>query len=129
MITVDTHVVFWLALAPEELSPTAHTVIAQERQRDGLAISCQTLWELSMLVTRKRIRMKTSLLDFLETVERHFTVLPVTSSIAVHAEQFSDQYPKDPSDRIIGATALVHGMRLVTKDARIHSSKEVNCVW
>jgi PIN domain nuclease of toxin-antitoxin system len=129
LITVDTHVVFWLADAPEKLSPAAHTAIAEERQRDGLAISCQTLWELSMLLTRRRIHMKTSLLDFLESVERHFIVLPLTSAIAGRAEQFSDEYPKDPSDRIIGATALVHGMRLVTKDGRIHSSKEVDCVW
>jgi PIN domain nuclease of toxin-antitoxin system len=38
-------------------------------------------------------------------------------------------YPKDPADRIIGATALVEGLELVTADAQIRSSQAVATVW
>jgi hypothetical protein len=33
------------------------------------------------------------------------------------------------ADRIIGATALVHGMSLVTRDERIRESGELPCAW
>jgi len=42
---------------------------------------------------------------------------------------FSQQYPKNPTDRLIGATALAHELPLVTKDSQIHSSGEVRCIW
>lgn len=82
-----------------------------------------------MLIARGRVNVKTSLRDFLQAVERNCTVLPVTSAIAERAVQFSERYPSDPTDRIIGATASIHGVRLVTKDKGIRRSGEVDCVW
>ena len=129
MILLDTHVVIWLAEMPEELSLRAREAIVQERQDDGLAISDKSLWELAHLIARGRIVVKTSLRDFLRAVERNFTVLPVTAAIAERSVTFSEGYPKDPTDRLIGATAVVHGLRLLTKDVLIHGSKEVDCIW
>jgi PIN domain nuclease of toxin-antitoxin system len=129
VILVDTHTTIWLAEAPEELSKRAHEAIRLERQIDGLAISDKTLWELAMAISRGRLIVRTSVRDFLQIVEHNFTVLPITSAIAERSVLFSDQYPKDPTDRIIGATALVHGMKLITRDKRIRASREVDCIW
>ena len=129
MILVDTHTTIWLAEAPEELSPRAYEAIRLERQIDGVAISDKTLWELAMAISKGRLVVKTSLLDFLRAVERNFTVLPITSTIADRSVRFTDHFPRDPSDRIIGATAVVHGMKLITRDKRIRASKEVDCIW
>jgi PIN domain nuclease of toxin-antitoxin system len=129
MVVLDTHVVLWLAQSPEDLSEAAHQAISEQRRRDGLAISCQTLWELSMLISRGRVRVAISLADFLEAVELNFHVLPVTGKIAERAMRFSESYPNDPTDQIIGATAVVHGLPLLTKDGPIRASGEVNCVW
>jgi len=129
VILVDTHTTIWLAEAPEELSKKAHEAIRLERQIDGLAISDKTLWELAMVISRGRLVVRTTMRDFLQVVERNFTVLPITSAIAERSVMFSDRYPKDPTDRIIGATALVHGVKLVTRDKRIRASKEVDCIW
>ena len=38
-------------------------------------------------------------------------------------------YPKDPADRIIGATALVEGISLVTADEDIRKSKALRTIW
>jgi PIN domain nuclease of toxin-antitoxin system len=38
-------------------------------------------------------------------------------------------YPKDPSDRIIGATALVEGLSLLTADREIRKSRAVPTIW
>ena len=129
MILLDTHAVLWLAETPHLLSPRAHEAIRVARQSDGLAVSDKTLWELAMLIDRERATIKTSLRDFLQTVEIYFTILPITAAIAEQSMRFSDQYSKDPADQIIGATALVHGLQLVTRDQQIRNSGEVPCLW
>jgi len=129
VILLDTHAVLWLAQAPELLSDAAEDAIVSERRRDGVAIAGQSLWELAMLIARKRIKVKTSTRDFLHEVERYMTVLPVTAAIAERSVQFSGRYPKDPTDRLIGATAAVHGLKLITQDRAMRRSGEVECVW
>ena len=42
---------------------------------------------------------------------------------------FSARYPDDPADRVIGATALVEGIPLVTADDAVLRSKEVPTIW
>jgi len=129
VILLDTHVVVWLAEMPEELSVGAVAALRRERGRDGLAISDQSLWELAWAIAKGRMRVLGSVGDFLGTVERTFTVLPVTAAVAEQAASLSELYPKDPVDRVIGATALVHGIELITRDVRIRASGEVPCVW
>ena len=129
MIVLDTHAVIWLAEWPELLSTAATEAIVSARKADGIAIADKTLWELAMLISRGRVEVRTSLRDFLIEVERNCIVLPVTSAIAERSTQFSPRYPNDPTDQVIGATAVVHGLKLVTKDASIRASGEVDCVW
>ena len=57
------------------------------------------------------------------------TILPITPEIAALATQFPDDYPRDPADRLIGATARAEGMTLVTRDERIRRSSLVRTVW
>jgi PIN domain nuclease of toxin-antitoxin system len=66
---------------------------------------------------------------FLKEVERNLTILPVTGAIAERTLLFSPAYPRDPVDRVIGATALAHSCKLITKDDPIRKSGEVACVW
>jgi PIN domain nuclease of toxin-antitoxin system len=129
VILLDTHVVLWVAQVPDLLSSEAEHAIRVERQRDGVGISDKTFWELAMMISYGRVRVKTSLLHFLRAVEENFTIFPVTAEIANRAVSLSDRYPRDPADRIIGATALVHGLKLVTKDELIGASGEVPVVW
>lgn len=129
MILLDTHVVLWVAQVPDLLSMNAEEAIRVERQRDGVGISDKTLWELAMMISRGRVGVKTSLLNFLRAVEANFTIFPVTAEIADRAASLSSKYPKDPADRIIGATALVHGLKLITKDEGIGASGEVPVIW
>jgi len=129
MILLDTHVVLWVAQVPDLLSMNAEEAIRVERQRDGVGISEKTLWELAMMISSGRVGVKTSLLNFLRAVEENFTIFPVTAEIADRAVSLSPRFPKDPADRIIGATALVHGLKLITKDEGIGASGEVPVIW
>jgi len=129
MILLDTQALAWLALEPEKLSRKAIVAIAQARKETGIAISDKTLWELAMMFSRGRIELEVTLLEFLREVEQFCTVLAVNSAIGARSVQFSRLFPSDPADRVIAATAIVYGLPLITADAAIRKSGEVQCIW
>ena len=129
MILLDTNVVLWLSLQPERLSADATAAIQQARSADGLAIADKTLWEIANLVSLGRIELQASLREVLDSIEQRLAVLPITAAVAERSVLFSRRYPKDPADRIIGATALANGLKLVTADRAIFASGEVPCIW
>jgi PIN domain nuclease of toxin-antitoxin system len=129
VVVLDTHIVIWLAEDPESLSVTATRAIESERESGMLAVSDITVLELARLISRGRVAVRTSMTVFLQSLEQNFTVLPITSAIAERAMSFSAQYPRDPVDRVVGATALAHGAKLITKDEAIRQSGEVDCIW
>ena len=130
MILADTQVVVWLTLEPAKLSRRAASAVSEAlRSGSGNAIAGTTLWELALLAKRDRIRPRIPVREYLRSIEAQFTVLPISAEVAERSVQFSSKYPKDPTDRIIGATALVHGLSLVTADGPIRKSGEVPCIW
>jgi PIN domain nuclease of toxin-antitoxin system len=130
VILVDTHVVVWLAFDQEQISRKARTAIDNARRNgDGLAISDITLLELATLVSKGRIQLDISLESFLQEVEARFVVLPISGRACARAIGLPAAYPKDPADRIIGATALVEGLSLLTADREIRRSKALPTIW
>jgi PIN domain nuclease of toxin-antitoxin system len=130
VILVDTHVVVWLAFDQDQISRKARSAIDDARKNaDGLAISDITLLELATLASKGRIRLDISLESFLQEVESRFVVLPISGRACARAMEFPSSYPKDPADRIIGATALVEGLSLLTADRVIRRSRTVQTIW
>ncbi len=130
MILVDTHVVVWLAFEQEQLSRKARAAIDDARKKgDGLAISDITLLELATLASKGRIHLDISLESFLQEVEARFVVLPISGRACARAIGLPATYPKDPADRIIGATALVEGLSLLTADREIRRFKVLHTIW
>ena len=130
MILVDTHVVVWLALQPERISKKARTAIEDARRTgQGIGISDICLLEISILERKARIRLDSSLETFLLEIEARFIILPITGRICVRAVLLPASYPNDPADRIIGATALVEGVPLVTADEGIRRSNALRTIW
>ena len=130
MILVDTHVVVWLAFDQTRLSKRAKAAIQEARKNgEGLAISDITLLELAMLARKGRVQLEISLESFLREVEERFLVLPISGRVCVRSLTLAEAYPKDPADRVIGATALVEGMILLTADKEIRQSRAVRTIW
>jgi PIN domain nuclease of toxin-antitoxin system len=130
VILVDTHVVIWLAFDQTQLSKNARVAINDARQNGGgLAISDITLLELTTLSNNGRIRLDISLESFLSEVEARFVVLPISGRACVRALGLPAAYPKDPADRIIGATAIVEGLPLLTADREIRRSRALRTIW
>lgn len=129
MILLDTHVVIWLAFQPNKLSKRAKEVIRAARLQGGLAIAGITLLELAWIAENRRVETTLSVESFVRQCASKMTVLPITPEIAARAVSFPESYPKDPQDRLIGATALVEGIQLVSHDRLIKKSGIVPVIW
>ncbi len=129
MILLDTHIAVWLVAEPDKLSKHAKEAIRAARIEGGLAIASITLIELAWLAENGRVTTTLSVESFVRLCASKMTVLPITPEIAARAVSFPDSYPKDPQDRLIGATALVEGIRLITRDKLIKKSGLIPIVW
>jgi len=130
VILLDTHVVIWLARDYQRISAKALLAIEEARKRDrGLAVSCITLVEMARLASYGRIHLTPDAETVVSEVELHFLVLPITGNIALQAFDLPANFPKDPVDRIIAATALIEDIPLITADAQIRRSRAVTTIW
>jgi PIN domain nuclease of toxin-antitoxin system len=127
-LLLDTHVVVrWLCDA-KRLTREQQRVIDQcERRGEHLGVSAITLLEVAILARAGELRIEGQLEEFLETLDRKpFRILPLTPAVAFEAGSLRSL--KDPADRLIAATARVHGLQLVTSDERIVASDVVRTV-
>jgi PIN domain nuclease of toxin-antitoxin system len=130
LILLDTHVILWLAFEEARISKLAAARISGARERgEGLAISDISLFELARAFKRERVRLTISIESALADVETRFPVLPITGEISLRSLSLPENYPRDPVDRIIGATALVEGIPLITADRKIRSSGALTTIW
>ena len=132
MILIDTHVLVWINRSPEKLSRDARRAIERATRADAAAIASITLWELATLVLRGRIRLKAGTVrTFLDEMVQTpgLTVLEIRAEVAALAAQFPADFPGDPADRLIAATARAHRIPLVTSDERIQASPVVETIW
>jgi PIN domain nuclease of toxin-antitoxin system len=130
LILLDTHVVIWLAQDYQRITQAAQAAIKEARKKDrGLAVSCITLVEIARLGSCGRVNLTPDLEAFLSDVEHRFIVLPITSYVAMQAFALPPGYPNDPVDRIIGATALIEDIPLLTADREIRKSRAVPTIW
>lgn len=130
MILLDTNIVLWLAFEPARVSKDTKIAIAQARNNDEpIAVCAITMLEVATLLTKRRIALDVSLEQFLNDIESRFTVLPITARACARIAELPASYPKDPADRIIGATALVEGLTLVTADRDIRRYRSLRTIW
>jgi PIN domain nuclease of toxin-antitoxin system len=131
VILLDTHVLVWLAGDARRLSRAAASAIRRAAASGGIAIASITLWELAMLFARGRLRgpgtAETSIRSIVEATR--VSVREITPDVAALATQFPADFPADPADRLIAATARADGLPLVTSDERIQASPLVKTIW
>lgn len=128
MIVIDTHVLVWWATAGRDQLPLAARRAIVDA--DSIAISAITAWEIGILSARGRIDIGPRPNDWLHEIidANSLIVLPVTIPIAALAAELHEIL-RDPIDCLIAATALTHGVPLVTKDERIQRSGVVATIW
>jgi len=128
---LDTCVIIYDALAPEQLSERAADELNKGRAAGNLACSDITLWEIGMLMSKERLKPAMPPRSFLTDVvaANRLRVLPITPEIAYLASYHADFSHGDPADRIIAATTLLHKASLLTCDIRLRKVKGLKTIW
>ena len=112
-VLLDSHVLHWWAAEPDRLSPVAAEAL---EAADELAVASVSWYELAWLARHDRIAVTVPIRSWLEGLAASVRSLGTTPAIADAAVSLPASFPGDPADRIIYATAIEHGLTLVTKD-------------
>ena len=126
MIVADTHALVWWLGAVPRLSSGARTALDS-----GLVgIPSIVCLEVAMLARRSRIQLPTPVAEWLTDAIAlpNAELLPITIEIAAIAANLWGTL-RDPADLLIVATAVRHGVPLVTKDERIRAAGIVETIW
>jgi PIN domain nuclease of toxin-antitoxin system len=118
-VLLDTHVVHWWSAEPKRASASAREVL---EEADELAVAAITWYELAWLAGHDRIALNVPIRSWLEGLAVQLRTIGITPAIADTAAALAPSFPGDPADRLIYATAIEHGLRLVTKDRAIQKS-------
>jgi PIN domain nuclease of toxin-antitoxin system len=131
VILLDTHVLVWLMGEPEKLSKAAASAIRKARNSEGLSIADATIWELALLLSRGVLQSGGTVENTVRNLvgRSGVSIKPITPEIAALATQFPNDYPRDPIDRLIGATARAEGLALITRDEAIRKSPLLKTIW
>lgn len=131
MIVLDTHVLIWWVDNPNKLSGKAKKAIEEEKSKKGILVSSISVFEIYMLVKKNKLELISNPDVWLGKIESlpFIKFIPVDNKIAAYSVNLPDFYHKDPADRIIIATALNEGVKLITADKKILNYPLVQSIW
>lgn len=124
-VLLDSHVVHWWSAEPRRLSQAASRAL---EQADELAVAAITWFELAWLAEHERIQITIPLRSWLDRLAGHVRTVGITPAVAAAAVTLPTSFPGDPADRLIYATAIENGWRLVTKDRRMRDHRHPRAV-
>jgi PIN domain nuclease of toxin-antitoxin system len=127
---LDTHTLVWAMRAAGELSPAARRALETSTER---CVSAASLYEITYKAGTGKWPEVAPLLGVdLDARLRAdgFEVMPASGAIMQRAGAF-DWAHRDPFDRIIVATALVHDLAVVSKDETLdgNGASEWRRIW
>lgn len=128
-LLLDTHMFLWWYLDQSQLpSKYADILTTVENRREPIALSIATLWEIAKLVQIGKFEINFSLDQWFQEIEEDMglRVLPISARIILDSVRLGTNFPKDPMDQLIAATARCHELRLLTVDDKIIKSGVVS---
>lgn len=123
-LLLDTHIWLWSLLDRARLGRRVRRALGD--QGAELWLSPISVWEFLVLVERGRITLDSDPEHWLDRAFAAAPMLeaPLTHDIARESRRIALPHG-DPADRFIAATARVLGLTLVTADARLAASRDL----
>ena len=117
-LLLDTHIWIWNVGAPDKLKKRVAAAIQDERNE--LWLSPISIWELAILVKKRRIELDDEIGAWVSRALAHatFREAPLTYEVALEVEKIRFSHA-DPADHFIAASARVFDLTLVTADPRL----------
>ena len=121
MILLDTHVLVWLVAGAPLIGPEARREIQSAWTQGAAAVSSFTFWEVALLHSQGRLDLDLPPRSLRQRlVADGLRIVPVEDETAIRSVELgAEGFHADPADRIITATAIIGGYRLVTADREI----------
>lgn len=120
-ILLDTHVFVWIMNDTPLLTKAFKESFKAIFKTRGALLSPMSIWEIGMLVDKKRIEIDMDVLDWVNKaldVPGMF-VCPISPRIAIQSTRLPGEVHLDPVDRLLIATAYEENAALVTCDKKI----------
>lgn len=127
---LDSHVLLWWTLAPEQLSRAQAKILDELTPAAPGYVSDISLWEIATAYSLGRIQLDVPLQAFLTTA----VALPLIQRVSISPEIAAEvaalpvSFHRDPGDRIIVASARILRATLLTADKRIIASRLVKTI-
>lgn len=113
---------------PEVLPKRVRKLIGSPDEPKG--VCAVSLLECAILHRRGRLRLKGTLTDFFAAaIAADIQPLEMTPAIAVATNELPSDFPGDPFDRTIAATASNLGLTLITADSAIRDANFCKVVY
>ena len=114
----------WSLLDPDRLSGRARRELTDSE--NTLALSPVSVWEALVLAEKERVLLHPDPWSWIRTAltVRPMRAIPVTFDIAFGSRSIRLNHD-DPADRFIAATAMVHGLTLVTADTSLLRCRDI----
>lgn len=127
-VVLDSHVVHWWSAEPGRISAAAADAITEAEE---LAVADISWFELAWLARHERITLSVPVETWLRGLAGQVQTISITPSIARRAVELPSSFPGDPADRLIYATAVDLGWKLVTKDRRLRAHRHPHpvAIW
>lgn len=127
-VLLDTHVVHWWSAEPKRVSTAARKAL---EDADELVVAAISWYELAWLAKHERITVTVPVRSWLDGLAAQLRTIGMSPAVADTAAGLPGSFPGDPADRLIYATAIEHGLDLITKDRAIrdHDKPRSLTVW
>ena len=127
-VLLDTHVWVWWVADPGQLSSDAGEAIDAAETIGVSSISC---WEVAMLSRKGRLSFDRPVeLWVRQALSRHgVQAIPPAPQVATAAGLLDAEFPGDPADRFIYATARATGSTLLTRDRELREFDPRGTLW
>ena len=121
-LLLDTHILLWSLTGPRRCS--RRVARALSNPRNEVWVSPISTWEIVTLSMKGRLRAEGGPSAWLPAAlaQAGFREVPLTHEIALAVEDIVLPH-SDPADRLLAATARVHGLTLVTADQNLIQGK------
>jgi PIN domain nuclease of toxin-antitoxin system len=119
-LLLDTCVVIWFL--DGQLPSAARTALANAAAKgNDVFVSPICAWELGLLVSRGRLRLSMTPVDWFERLlaAPGIALAELSPRLLVHSSFLPGTPPRDPADRIIAATARANGYCIMTRDRQL----------
>ena len=131
MIVLDTHALVWWAAESAALPKRIANLINRNANEGKVDVSSVSTWEGALLVKKGRLRLAMDVADWVAKCEAlpNLRFVAPDNRIMLRSVFLPGELHNDPADRIIVATALTLGAKLVSSDEKLEQYAHVETIW